>query len=88
MFQPPSIVAIKNSGKGVALRIGFQAANGDIVMVQDADLEYDPNEYPKIIEPILQDKADVVYGSKFVGGEPHRVLYEKFVDNPPFMVGM
>ncbi len=44
-------------------------------MVQDADLEYDPNEYPKIIEPILQDKADVVYGSRFVGGEPHRVLY-------------
>ena len=65
----------KNSGKGAALRTGFQAANGDVVMVQDADLEYDPNEYPKIIEPILQDKADVVYGSRFVGGEPHRVLY-------------
>jgi len=65
----------KNSGKGAALRTGFQAATGDIVMVQDADLEYDPNEYPKIIEPILQDKADVVYGSRFVGGEPHRVLY-------------
>lgn len=65
----------KNSGKGAALRSGFQAATGDIVMVQDADLEYDPNEYPKIIEPILQDKADVVYGSRFVGGEPHRVLY-------------
>jgi len=65
----------KNSGKGAALRTGFQAATGDIVMVQDADLEYDPNEYPKIIEPILQGKADVVYGSRFVGGEPHRVLY-------------
>lgn len=65
----------KNSGKGAALRTGFQAATGDIVMVQDADLEYDPNEYPKIIEPILQDKADVVYGSRFIGGEPHRVLY-------------
>jgi len=65
----------KNSGKGAALRTGFQAATGDIVMVQDADLEYDPNEYPKIIEPILQDKADVVYGSRVVGGEPHRVLY-------------
>lgn len=65
----------KNSGKGAALRTGFKAATGDIVMVQDADLEYDPNEYPKIIEPILQDKADVVYGSRFVGGEPHRVLY-------------
>jgi glycosyltransferase involved in cell wall biosynthesis len=65
----------ENSGKGAALRTGFQAATGDIVMVQDADLEYDPNEYPKIIGPILQDKADVVYGSRFVGGEPHRVLY-------------
>jgi len=65
----------ENSGKGAALRTGFQAATGDIVMVQDADLEYDPNEYPRIIEPILQDKADVVYGSRFVGGEPHRVLY-------------
>jgi len=65
----------KNSGKGAALRTGFQAATGDIVIVQDADLEYDPNEYPKIIEPILQGKADVVYGSRFIGGEPHRVLY-------------
>ncbi len=65
----------KNYGKGFALKAGFQAATGDIVLVQDADLEYDPNEYPNLIEPIVTDKADVVYGSRFQGGGPHRVVY-------------
>jgi len=64
----------RNKGKGAALRTGFESVTGDIVIIQDADLEYDPNEYPTLLEPILDGRADVVYGSRFIGG-PHRVLF-------------
>ena len=64
-----------NQGKGAALKTGFAEANGDIVIIQDADLEYDPDEYSKLINPIIDGKADVVYGSRFTGEGPHRVLY-------------
>ncbi len=65
----------RNRGKGAALRTGFAAVTGDIVLVQDADLEYDPQDYPRLLAPILDDKADVVFGSRFTGGDSHRVLY-------------
>jgi glycosyltransferase involved in cell wall biosynthesis len=65
----------QNKGKGAALRTGFSAALGDICIVQDADMEYDPQEYPLVIGPILENKADVVFGSRFQGGRPHRVVY-------------
>ena len=69
IYQP------RNAGKGAALRAGFAAATGDVILVQDADLEYNPSDYPTLLEPIFSGKADAVFGSRFMGGRPHRVLY-------------
>ena len=68
------IYQTKNKGKGAALRAGFEIAKGEIIIIQDADLEYSPKDYPQLLEPILDNRADVVYGSRFLGG-PHRVLF-------------
>ncbi len=78
MENDPDLCVIyhdRNRGKGAALRTGFAHVRGDIVVVQDADLEYDPAQYPDLIQPIVEGKADVVYGSRFLAGRPHRVLY-------------
>ena len=77
-FADENTVIIKqeiNRGKGSCIRLGLEKASGDIILIQDADLEYDPEEYPKLLTPIINGKADVVYGSRFKGGEAHRILY-------------
>ncbi|MDA2958076.1 MAG: glycosyltransferase family 2 protein [Ilumatobacteraceae bacterium] len=77
-FSDPRVTVVlheRNRGKGAALRTGFARATSDFVVVQDADLEYDPSEYGVLLEPLLDDRADVVFGSRFLSGRPHRVLY-------------
>ena len=74
----PSVISIhqqKNAGKGAAIRAALQKADGDIIIIQDADFEYDPKDYNKLLHPILDGHADIVYGSRFMGGGPHRVLF-------------
>lgn len=77
-----------NRGKGAALRTGFSHARGRFVIVQDADLEYDPAEYPRLLQPLVDDKADVVFGSRFVGGDSHRVLYFRHMMGNRFLTLM
>ncbi len=78
----------KNLGKGSALRNGFKLAQGEIVLIQDADLEYNPQEYPMLIKPIVEDRADVVYGSRFIGSQEHRVLYFWHMVGNKFLTGL
>ena len=73
--QLVSIASQPNRGKGFAIRKGIEAAEGDYILIQDADYEYDPRDYPKLLAPVLDGMADVVYGSRFIGGNPHRILF-------------